>query len=184
MEKVNSTLGPTPSTADGDLFSKVKEACDRRLECYKVKIEEGVTANSDVVVLDPEIEVVTPVASNKRTLAQVSSSAPAAASNKKARISVGQATSALSGLHFKKITKPANDKDMFGDDDSDAGLDAAAKELELSMQQDAAADKDKGKGKETGRDETESSQPAAIIRPKEPLTALGMSYFSFTHTAV
>ncbi|KAI7938892.1 hypothetical protein MJO28_014471 [Puccinia striiformis f. sp. tritici] len=50
LSDATATLGVAPALEES-LFSKIEEAFDLRLDSWKVKIEEGLTSNSETIVL-------------------------------------------------------------------------------------------------------------------------------------
>ncbi|KAI7957621.1 hypothetical protein MJO29_005838 [Puccinia striiformis f. sp. tritici] len=47
LSDANTTLGVTPALEEESLFSEIEEALNLRIDSWKVKIEEGVTLNSE-----------------------------------------------------------------------------------------------------------------------------------------
>ncbi|KAA1102194.1 hypothetical protein PGT21_036668 [Puccinia graminis f. sp. tritici] len=60
QERIKKTTGFAPKREEF-AFSQVTEALDLRLKVFKVKIEEGVSANQGVIVLDDEEEDPEPI---------------------------------------------------------------------------------------------------------------------------
>jgi hypothetical protein len=86
QDRIKTTTGFAPKR-ESYAFSKVTEALDLRLKVIKVKIEEGVSANQDVIVLDEEEEDPEPIKlpSFKRNKRAAPDAEPSTAVTKKSK---------------------------------------------------------------------------------------------------
>jgi hypothetical protein len=155
---------------EGNLFAKVDEAFDLRLESWKVKIEEGVTTKSEVVVLDDDVVEVAPPKAKKRPRASDKTTLPTFSKKQKVG-SVG-----TQGDKRVPPPPPASRKNkaqesLFTDDEDAAGDETTAR--------------DKGKGKEkagAGLEKDKEVDDGSVVRRGHALSALGMFLASFTHS--
>ena len=168
LSEATETLGAPPSL-EGNLFAKMDEAFDLRLESWKVKIEEGVTTKSEVVVLDDDVVEVP--RSKKRPRASDKASLPTFSKKQKTAGAGTQAGKSAPPPASSKKGKGKEQESLFTDDEDDR--------YEDDVDVDGDGNEKTGKGKDGGteKEKEKEIEDSSVIKKGHFLSALG-KFFS------